>query len=130
MSDRPSFLASFSKSQVSSAVATGLDYLVLFSMTEFFHVWYVISVACGSLAGGAANFVINRHWSFQAQDGHMRHQALRYTLVSGVSLLLNTAGVWAMTELFKIHYSISVVTVSIGVGFFFNFPLHRGYVFR
>lgn len=127
---RPSFLASFSKSQVSSAIATGLDFGLLFSLTEIAHVWYVASVACGALVGAVANFILNRHWSFEATHGHARHQALRYAVVSGGSLILNTFGVWAMTEYLKIHYSISVVTISILVGFFFNFPLQRSYVFR
>jgi putative flippase GtrA len=124
------FWTSFSRSQIASALATAADYAVLFGLTEYFHVWYVISVALGALAGGITNFLINRHWSFQAHDGHVHRQALRYTVVSGLSLLLNTLGVWGMTEYFKIHYSISVVIISLGVGFFFNFPLHRSYVFR
>jgi putative flippase GtrA len=99
-------------------------------MTEILHVWYVFSVAAGAFAGAAANFFLNRHWSFEATHDHAHHQAFRYTVVSAGSLLLNTFGVWGMTELFKIHYSISVVTVSLLVGLFFNFPLHRGYVFR
>lgn len=127
---RPSFIASFSKSQVSSAVATAADFTVLFSMTEIFHVWYVISVATGALVGAVTNFLVNRHWSFEATDGAIQQQAWKYAIVSALSLLLNTAGVWAMTEYLRIHYSISVVTVSILVGFFFNFPLHRGFVFR
>jgi putative flippase GtrA len=127
---RPSFLASFSRSQVSSIAATLIDYGVLFSLTEVFHVWYVISTAAGALAGAIANFLLNRHWSFEATYDSAHQQAGRYALISGISLLLNTGGVWAMTEYFKIHYSISVVSISILVGLFFNFPLQRGYVFR
>lgn len=127
---RPHILVSFSKSQVSAAIATALDYGLLFSMTEILHVWYVFSVAVGAFVGAVSNFILNRYWSFEATEGRVEHQAFRYSLVSVGSLLLNTFGVWGMTELFKIHYSISVVTVSILVGLFFNFPLHRSYVFR
>lgn len=127
---RPSHLVSFSKAQVASGIATAFDYALLFSMTEILHVWYVASVAAGAFVGAVANFLLNRHWSFEATHDHAHHQALRYAMVSTGSLALNTFGVWAMTEFLKIHYSISVVTVSIMVGFFFNYPLHRGYVFR
>jgi putative flippase GtrA len=40
------------------------------------------------------NFVLNRHWTFDARGGHARHQAIRFLLVSLVaeafSLLLLT----------------------------------------
>ena len=99
-------------------------------MTEILHVWYVISTACGAFAGALANFLLNRYWSFEAHDGAMHLQVKRYAVVSTGSLILNTAGVWAITEYFKIHYAFSVVGVALLVGFFFNFPLQRGYVFR
>lgn len=127
---RPSFVTSFSRSQVSSLAATVLDYGTLFLFTEVFHLWYVFSTASGALAGAIANFLINRHWTFQAANGHLTRQAKRYALVSGGSLLLNTLGVFGMTETFKIHYAISVVIVSLLVGFLFNYPLHRHYVYR
>jgi len=107
-----------------------VDFGLLFSLTEVAHVWYVASTACGALAGAIANFLLNRHWSFEANEGAVNQQARRYALVSAGSLILNTFGVWGVTVLFKIHYAISVVAVALLVGFFFNFPLQRGYVFR
>jgi putative flippase GtrA len=126
----PSFLGSFSRAQVSSGIATVLDYGVLFLFTEIFHVWYVLATAAGALIGAVANFLINRHWSFRASHGHLTRQAKRYFVVSGLSLLLNTAGVYAVTELVHVHYALSVVVVSLAVGILFNFPLHRHYVYR
>lgn len=107
-----------------------VDYGVLFSMTEILHIWYVTATASGAFAGAVANFFINRHWSFRATHDPAHHQAARYALISTGSLLLNTGGVWAMTEFCKIHYAISVVCIALLVGFFFNFPLQRSYVFR
>jgi putative flippase GtrA len=127
---RPSFWSSFSKSQLSSATATVIEYSLLFSMTELFHIWYVPSVAAGAITGAIANFLINRHWSFRATHRRPGPQLLKYTIVSAGSVLLNTGGVYAMTEYLKIHYAISVVIVGLIVGFFYNFPLHRAFVFR
>jgi putative flippase GtrA len=127
---RPSFVTSFSRAQASSLASTLMDYGVLFLFTEVFHFWYVFSTASGALVGAITNFLINRHWTFQASGGHFSRQAKRYLIVSGGSLLLNTLGVYGMTETFKIHYAISVVLVSILVGFLFNYPLHRHYVYR
>jgi putative flippase GtrA len=123
-------MGQFSRSQVASFVATCFDYGVLFSLSELAHVWYVIAVACGALAGAGSNFILNRHWAFQATHAKVHKQAWKYTQVSAGSLILNTGGVYLVTEYLHIHYAISVVIVSLVVGFAFNFPLQRAYVFK
>ena len=128
---KPSWISSsFSKAQVSSLAATALDYGVLFLFAAVFHFWYVLATALGAFAGAVANFLINRHWSFQAAHGHIGHQARRYISVSAGSLILNTLGVFLVTEYLHVHYAFSVFLVSIAVGVFFNYPLHRYYVYR
>jgi putative flippase GtrA len=127
---RTSLLGSFSRSQVAAAIATGVDFALLFLLTEAFGVWSVVAVALGALAGAITNFLLNRYWSFRAAHDYWRAQAFRYALSSAGSLVLNTAGVYAVTEGLRIHYAISVGVVSILVGVLFNFPLHRYWVFR
>jgi len=55
--------------------------------------YHVAAVAAWSVAV-ANNFILNRHWTFQARDGRARFQAARFVVVSlvafGVSLLLLT----------------------------------------
>lgn len=125
-----SLLGSFSRSQVSAGLGTAADYIVLFGLTEIFHVWYVASVAIGAFIGAVSNFLINRHWSFKAGERGWHGQAMRYTLVSGISLILNTYGVFWVTEFLGIHYALSVLGVGLAVGIFYNYPLHRFFVFR
>lgn len=126
----PSLVGSFSRSQVSSAVASAADFVVLFGLVEVLHVWYVAATAIGALVGAISNFVMNRHWSFEATHARWYRQAFRYALISLISMILNSGGVWAVTERFQIHYSISVFVVSALVGIFFNFPMHRYFVFK
>lgn len=130
MEQSRSLWGSFSRSQIASLLATAADFGLLFSLVEFFHVWYVAATALGALLGAVTNFLLNRHWSFRATHGQWHGQAYRYALISGTSLVLNSGGVYLLTDHLKIHYSISVIIVSILVGFFFNFPLHRHYVFK
>jgi putative flippase GtrA len=127
---KPSLVKSFTRAQVASVAATAVDFGLLFFLTEFLHVWYVISVAVGAAAGAVTNFLINRHWSFEATHGHWKGQAVRYAVVSAGSMLLNTGGTWAVTEWGHIPYGFSVVAVSIAVGFAYNYPLQRKFVFK
>ena len=53
---------------------------------------YHVSAVFGWLAGVLNNFLLNRHWTFDARGGQMRFQAIRFFLVSlvafGFSFLL------------------------------------------
>ena len=126
----PRFLASFSRAQAASLAGSIVDFGFLFIATELLHVWYVISVAVGAFLGALTNFLINRHWTFDAAKGNLSIQAGRYCLVSTISLILNTGGVYLLTEYSHVHYAISVFVISIAVGFLFNYPMHRHYVYR
>ena len=127
---RPSFLVSFSRSQISAFIATIVDVSTLLVCVEVLRFWYVPSTAMGAALGAVTNFALNRYWSFEAADGRWETQAWKYALVSTGSLLLNTAGVYAVTEGFHFDYRVSKIIVALAVGFFYNFPLHRNIVFR
>lgn len=117
------------RSHVSAAIASAVDFGLLFGLTELAGVWYVTATAIGAGAGALVNFIINRHWSFEAAEFGWQGQAWRYGVVSLGSLALNAGGAWVFTEKFGIHYSVSVLLVAFLVGTFFNYPLHRSFVY-
>lgn len=121
---------SFTRAQLSAAIATILDYGILATWVEVFHLHYPYGVALGSAVGAITNFWINRHWSFESREDVWHSQAIRYAFVSAGSLVLNTAGVFLLTEYGGIHYFVSQMMISIIIGFFYNFPLHRFYVYK
>ncbi len=123
-------ITAFRRSQVAALAATLSDFLTLVGLVEIFHVWYVAATATGAAVGAVTSFVLGRIWAFQAHHGKVHHQAFRYALVSGGSLLLNSAGVYLFTEYGGLKYFVSKLVVAILVGVFFNFPLHRRFVFR
>ncbi len=124
------FLKTLTRAQVASAVASVVDFTVLIFSVEGVGIWYVAATAIGAASGAITNFLLNRNWSFRARSEGMRTQALRYALVSLGSLILNSAGVYLVTDLGGAPYVISKAIVSFLVGLLFNFPLHRRFVFR
>ncbi len=120
----------FFRSQLSSFVSTIIDYSVLLIWVEVLHRYYPFGVALGASFGSVANFFMNRHWSFEASKSVLHWQALRYAIVSLGSLILNTSGVYALTEYAGLYYLVSQVTISICVGLFYNFPLNRFFVYK
>lgn len=130
VSGRPSFLVSFSRSQIASIAATIIDFGGLIFFTEIVGIWYVASTALGAALGATTHFLLGRYWCFEATHDRVHGQAGRYAVVSTLSLLLNSAGVYALTEFGHFKYPVSKAIISFLVGIFFNFPLHRRYVFR
>jgi len=120
----------FAKSQASAGVASLFDYVTMIALTEFAGVYYVVSTAIGSLVGGIVNFNLNRHWTYRAADGKMTDQALKYLAISATSLLLNTGGVFLLTENSLLKYWQSKLVIAIIVAVGFNFVMHKIFVFK
>jgi putative flippase GtrA len=122
-------MVSLRRSQIASLTATVVDFSSLIFLVEIGRVWYVAATATGALLGAIVNFILGRHWSFMANHDAVRGQAIRYAAVSGVSLVLNSLGVYLLTDYIGIHYAISKAITAFLVGILFNFPLHRRFVF-
>ncbi len=127
--------STFTRALITSTLASAVDFLTLVFLVEVLHVYYVIATAIGALFGAAANFASNRHWGFQTHtndptDHPVSAQAIKYTLVAVTSLVLNTWGVYLVTEHLGVKYALSKILVGLAVGWIWNYPLHRWLVFR
>jgi len=119
----------FTKSQLAAIIATAIDFLCLVVLVELLNVWYVTATAIAALCGAISHFSLGRWWSFKDSDTSWRKQASRYTLVSISSLVLNTIGVYLLTEGLALQYLLSKIIIAIVIAVGFNYPLHRYYVF-
>jgi putative flippase GtrA len=123
-------MVSLGRSQIASLTATIVDFCTLIFLVEIGRIWYVAATATGALLGAIVNFVLARHWTFEADHESIRWQAIRYAAVSAASLVLNSLGVYFLTDYMGMHYAISKAATAFLVGVLFNFPLHRRFVFR
>lgn len=69
--------------------------------------WYGYSTFIGALNGGIANCLINYRWVFHAFEMKKRNIAIRYLVVWGGSILLNTYGTYILTELSDQYFMFS-----------------------
>jgi putative flippase GtrA len=122
-------VALLSQHQLSSLVATGVDYAIMIVCVSVFGLSPVVGTVIGALCGAVTSFTLGRRWVFDARKGNLRGQALRYAMVSAVSLCCNAGGEWLLVRL-RVQYVLARMVASTVVGIGWNFPMHRHFVFR
>jgi putative flippase GtrA len=129
-SEKTATQSSWLRSQAVAIAATTTDFLVTIGLKEFAGLWYVASNATGAFCGAVVSFLLLRNWAFQRNTTKWHGQALRYVIASGLSLMLNTAGVWLLTELFDIQYVISKTMLAVLMGLTVNYWMFKQFVFK
>lgn len=118
------------KYAMSSVAATMLDYGVTIGLTELAAVPYLLSSGTGLVAGGVLNYQINGHWVFSSAGADSRNRALAYSLCWIANLLVNTAGLYLLTDGLGIDYRLSKILTSTIVGSVLGFYAQNTFVFR
>lgn len=122
--------SSWLRSQAVALTATSTDFLVTIGLKELTGLWYVASNATGAFCGAITSFLLLRKWAFKRHDQRWHGQAVRYTIASGISLLINTGGVWFLTETFDIQYVVSKTVVAVAMGLTVNYLMFKHFVFK
>ncbi|MCQ6957465.1 GtrA family protein [Mucilaginibacter aquariorum] len=122
-------MATFVRAQASSFIASLFDFLTTIVCKEFFYLWYVKASLIGTIVGGVANFALGRVWVFKKRKKTIPLQAVKYMVVWGGNVALNTGGVFLITHYVGLDYKISKVLVSFSVGVTYNYFLQKKFVF-
>lgn len=72
--------------------------LALFALLHALGIDYRVSAALGISISYAANFFVNRRWTFNAHGGPMAPQAIRFAAVSALATAVNVAAVHLLHE--------------------------------
>lgn len=120
----------FAKAQVSAQIGTATDYTINLFLAEVCGVYYVLSTFLGALSGGIVNCTVNYKWVFGSGGQQKRYIVLKYFMVWGVSILLNTTGTYLFTELTGCHYILGRAMSGCIVAVAWTYQMHRLFVFR
>ena len=118
----------FGKTQLAALAATLVDFIFVVSLVELLGWHYLGAVVVGAASGGATNFLVNRQWTF-ASTASIFSEAWKYIMVWSGSMFLNVGLVWFFTELLLVKYYLSKGITVLLVALFWNYPLHRFWVF-
>ena len=127
----------FCKAQISSLVATSIDFAVTAFLFQVCEVYYVCSTFLGAVSGGIVNCIINYKWTFYGCRQSKVAVMLRYSLVWIGSILLNTWGTAVgarvlsgntLVELDSVILAKVIVAVLVAV--VWNFMMQKYFVYR
>ena len=127
----------FLEAQMSSLIATASDFLVTALLFRIAGLNHILSTFSGAVCGGIVNCSMNYRWVFSGTSRTKRGVALRYAIVWGGSILLNTWGVALAVALLKPYYGLDLsmlmnikMAVALIVAFCWNFVLQKRWVFK
>jgi putative flippase GtrA len=123
-------LPTFARHQAGSLIASAVDFSTMIAGVRLLEMHPALATAGGAAAGASVNFLLGRYWIFPNTSATTGASALRYALVSLVSLALNSTGEYLFVSLTRVHYVLARLLVAIAVSIAWNFPMQRGFVYR
>jgi putative flippase GtrA len=117
------------RSFVAGGLATVLDMTILFLLTEYAGLHYLLSAAAGFLFGVVILYIINVTWIFERKNKISRQQEfLLFGAISIVGLLCNEGIIFFVVDVLGLWYMIAKL-ISTVVVFSFNFILRKKILF-
>ena len=106
----------FLKAQASAFIGGLADYAIMIACTELLHIHYTISILISGILGAVVNFLINRRWTYKAQNAPVGSQIVKFIIVVLGSVVLKSGGTYLLTNWLNIDYKFSRILTDI-VGF-------------
>ena len=116
--DKKIDLRKFAKFAVTGAINTAIDFGIYTLCLEIFKLDIKIAQPVGQCAAIANSYFMNKNWTFQKRDNYNIAEILKFLLVNGGSVAINTLGVYILHDILGVNeylckVPIAVVTVII-----------------
>jgi putative flippase GtrA len=104
----------------SGGIATLTDIILLYILTEYLNIWYLVSSVFSFLVGSLTHFTISRYWVFQNLEKSYWRQYASFFLIHLGGLIINVLGLYLLVEFVGIYYIIAkLLVVVLGVSWTF-----------
>lgn len=93
---------------------TIIDIYLLFTLTNFFGLNYVISSIISFMSGTILNYYLCTLWIFKVRIIENRyHEFTYYLIITGIALGINTLIIWGFTEILGLYFIFSKIFATI-----------------
>jgi dolichol-phosphate mannosyltransferase len=124
------FNKQFIRFVVSGGTAAIFGMLVIYLLTEVFHVWYLISSIVAFLVSFLVAFSLQKFWTFDNKSLETVPRQMAFSLVlAGLNFLINAVLMFLLVDQLHLHYFLSQLLV---YGFFaiFDFFIYKAVIFK
>ncbi len=111
-----------------AGIATVVDFLVLFLLTDFIHIWYLISSVVSYTCGMGTNYTLNKYLNFKNTSKKIIPQIGLFAAVALVGLGLNQILLFFLVEYFGLWYMLAKV-ISVSIVMIWSFFGHKKITF-
>lgn len=121
---------SFIRYIVSGGTAASVNFGLLFLLVEVFGVHYLLASAIAISAAIIVSFTMHKFFTFREHTlQRIPHQFIRYLILLGCTLAVDTALMWLLVDGLGAHYFVAQILVSgtLALG---NFFIYRFFVFH
>lgn len=122
--------AQFGKYFVVGGLAFVTNIAALYLLTEFAHLYYIVSAVIAFCAAFIINFLLQRFWTFSMQTRtHLKRHALQFLMLQVASnMVLNAALLYALVEYLHLWYIFAQTFISLGLAVL-TYVVSKRYIF-
>lgn len=115
---------------ISGGSAAVVNLSTLYVLTEFFHVWYLVSASTAFVGAFAVSFTLQKFWTFKDHETEgMRKQLSLYLAVILVNLAINALFVYLLVEHIGIWYMLAQIISGLVIAIE-SFFIYKFFIFK
>ncbi|HLD98447.1 MAG TPA: GtrA family protein [Candidatus Nanoarchaeia archaeon] len=120
MKFRKHFLLEITKFGFVGVINTLINLAVLYILTEFFGIYYLVSAIFAFLVAVTNSFILNKVWTFKEKiNNKPTLKYIKFLCISIIALLINLILLYILVEFFTVWYIYAQI-----VGVLFNFVIN------
>lgn len=97
---------------VVGASAFIIDYSILYFLTEYLNIYYLISSVISFIISLIFNYILSIKWVFNVNKKQTIKDVIIFTVLSAFGLLINTFVMWLSVDVLKIHYMVGKIVAT------------------
>lgn len=109
-------------------LGTGLDFLLLYTLVEYAHLYYIFAAIISVSIVLWISFSLNKYWTFRNREQQYIRQLLKYLVSHAAGQILNFSILILLVEIFDLWYIFAKVCAT-AIVVTWNFLITKNWVF-
>ena len=108
-------------------IATIIDYVILYLLTEYLDVYYLMSSTISFIISLIVNYLLSIYWVFAVKKKQTIKEVMLFIILSVIGLIVNQLILYIGTNIFNLYYMMSKLIATILV-MIYNFITRKKFI--